>query len=122
MKNTVTFVGFVGNTPEVRETQLGTSITNLSLATTRSYKDAEGTRQSETEWHRITCFNGVGKSVAEHVTKGAMIMVTGRIHYSRWTDSEGQARYGCEIVAEQVDFLAKAKEATKPELRKRRAK
>ena len=40
-----------------------------------------------------------------------MVMVTGRIHYSRWTDSEGQTRYGCEIIAEQVDFLAKAKEA-----------
>lgn len=122
MKNTVTLVGFVGNTPEVRETQSGTSITSVSLATTRGYKDAEGNRQSETEWHRITCFNGVGKSVAEHVTKGAMIMVTGRIHYSRWTDSEGQARYGCEIVAEQVDFLAKAKEAATAEPRKRRAK
>jgi len=122
MKNTVTLVGFVGNTPEVRETQSGTSITSVSLATTRSYKDAEGTRQSETEWHRITCFNGVGKSVAEHVAKGAMIMVTGRIHYSRWNDSEGQARYGCEIIAEQVDFLAKAKEATTAEPRKRRVK
>ena len=122
MKNTVTLVGFVGNTPEVRETQSGTSIISVSLATTRSYKDAEGNRQSETEWHRITCFNGVGKSVAEHVAKGAMIMVTGRVHYSRWTDSEGQARYGCEIVAEQVDFLAKAKEATTGEPKKRRSK
>ena len=71
---------------------------------------------------RITCFNGTGKSVAEHVTKGAMVMVTGRIHYTRWTDAEGQTRYGCEIVAEQVDFLAKAKEATKDEPKKRRAK
>ena len=44
------------------------------------------------------------------------------IHYSRWTDSEGQVRYGCEIIAEQVDFLAKAKEATSDEPRKRRAK
>ncbi|HVI98279.1 MAG TPA: single-stranded DNA-binding protein [Sphingomonas sp.] len=122
MKNTVTLVGFVGNTPEVRETQSGTSITSVSLATTRSYKDVDGNRQSETEWHRITCFNGVGKSVAEHVAKGAMIMVTGRIHYSRWTDSEGQARYGCEIIAEQVDFLAKAKEAAAGEPKKRRSK
>ncbi|HQV03934.1 MULTISPECIES: single-stranded DNA-binding protein [unclassified Novosphingobium] len=122
MKNTVTLVGFVGNNPEVRTAQSGASITNLSLATTRSFKDADGGRQTETEWHRITCFNGVGKCVAEHVTKGAMVMVTGRIHYSRWTDSEGQTRYGCEIIAEQVDFLAKAKEATADEPRKRRAK
>lgn len=122
MKNTVTLVGFVGNNPDVRTAQSGAAITNLSLATTRSFKDGEGNRQTETEWHRITCFNGVGKCVAEHVTKGAMVMVTGRIHYSRWTDSEGQTRYGCEIIAEQVDFLAKAKEATPAEPRKRRAK
>lgn len=112
MKNSVTLVGFVGNAPEVRELQGGASVTTVSLATTRSFKNGEGNRQSETEWHRITCFNGIGKCVAEHVTKGAMIMVTGRIHYSKWTDQNGQDRYGCEIIAEQVDFLAKAKEAT----------
>ena len=122
MKNTVTLVGFVGNTPEIRTAQSGAAITSLSLVTTRSFKDSEGNRQSETEWHRITCFNGVGKSVAEHVTKGAMVMVTGRIHYTKWTDQNGIDRYGCEIIAEQVDFLAKAKEATKDEPKKRRSK
>jgi single-strand DNA-binding protein len=112
MKNTVTLVGFVGNIPEVRTIKGDSSVTSLSLATTRSFKDAEGNRQSETEWHRITCFNGVGKSVAAHVTKGAMVMVTGRIHYSKWTDKNGKDCYGCEIIAEQVDFLARAKEST----------
>ena len=111
MKNTVTLVGFAGNNPETRETQSGAKITSLSLATSRSYKDAQDKRQTETEWHRITCFNGIGKSVAEHVTKGAMLMVTGRIHYTRWTDQNGTDRYGCEIIAEQVDFLAKPKDA-----------
>jgi single-strand DNA-binding protein len=122
MKNTVTLVGFVGNTPEVRNTPSGASITNMSLATSRSFKDGEGNRQSETEWHRITCFNGVGKCVAEHVTKGAMVMVTGRIHYTKWSDQNGTDRYGCEIIAEQVDFLAKAKEAASDEPKKRRSK
>jgi single-strand DNA-binding protein len=122
MKNTVTLVGFVGNNPEVRATQSGNAITSLSLATTRNFKDAEGNRQTETEWHRITCFNGVGKCVAEHVAKGAMIMVTGRIHYTKWNDAEGQTRYGCEIIAEQVDFLAKVKEAGKEEPKRRRTR
>ncbi len=129
MKNTVTLVGFVGNTPEVRNTQSGASITNISLATSRSFKDAEGNRQSETGVEDVQstmapdhCFNGAGKSVAEHVTKGAMVMVTGRIHYTKWTDQNGTDRYGCEIIAEQVDFLAKAKEATSDEPKKRRSK
>jgi len=111
MKNTVTLVGFAGNKPETRETQSGAKVTSLSLATSRSYKDAHNKRLTETEWHRITCFNGIGKTVAEHVTKGAMLMVTGRIHYTCWTDQNGTDRYGCEIIAEQVDFLAKPKDA-----------
>ena len=110
MKNSVTLVGFVGNDPEVREVNSKTNITNVSLATTRSFKDSEGERQQETEWHRITCFNGIGKNVADHVTKGAMIMVTGRIHYTKWNDENDITRYGSEIIAEQVDFLSRAKE------------
>lgn len=90
-ENTVNLVGFVGNNPEVRTAQSGAAITHLSIATTCNFKDGEGNRQTETEWHRITCFNGIGKCVAEHVAKGAMIMVTGRIHYTRWIGSEGQA-------------------------------
>jgi single-strand DNA-binding protein len=64
MKNTVTLIDFVGNTPEVRTTQSGTSNTNLSLAITRSFKDGEGNRQTETEWHRITntCWASCGAS------------------------------------------------------------
>lgn len=115
MKNTVILAGHVGSTPEVRAIQNGAAITSLSVATTRSFRDGEGKRQTETEWHRVTCFNGVGKSVAEHVTKGALVMVTGHIHYTRWTDKTGQIRYGCEIVAEQVDFLSKAKSPSEPD-------
>ena len=117
MKNTVIIVGYVGNTPETRETQSGAKITNLSLATSRSFKDGEGNRQTETEWHRVTCFNGIGKSVAEHVAKGVMIMVPGRIHYTRCTDQGDTDRYGCEIISEQIDFLTKAKEVAPDILR-----
>lgn len=115
MKNTAILAGFVGNAPEVRTTSNGSSITSLSVATTRSFRDGDGKRQTETEWHRVTCFNGIGKSVAEHVSKGALVMVTGRIHYTRWTDQSGQTRYGSEIIAEQVDFLAKGKASAEPE-------
>ncbi|MCH7628172.1 MAG: single-stranded DNA-binding protein [Proteobacteria bacterium] len=115
MKNTVILAGHVGSNPEVRTKQGGASITSLSVATTRSFKDGEGHRQTETEWHRVTCFNGVGKSVAEHVANGALVMVTGRIHYTRWTDKNGQIRYGCEIIAEQVDFLTRAKSPSEPD-------
>lgn len=112
MKNSVTLVGFVGNDPEVRNLSGGQTVTSISIATSRSWKDNEGKRQSETDWHRVTCFNGIGTAVAGHLAKGAMIMVTGRIHYTRWTDSEGQVRHGCEIIAGEVDFLARGKTRT----------
>lgn len=111
MKNSVTLVGFVGNAPELRTTHNNNAIASLSLATNRSFKDNAGARQTETEWHRVTCFNGTARSVAQHIAKGAMIMVTGRLHYTRWTDREGTDRFGCEVIAERVDFLSRAKGA-----------
>ena len=129
MQNIVILAGNIGQTPEVRTTQGGTKITNFSLATSRPrlsegrvLRDENGYRVMDTEWHRITCFNGLGKTVAEHCEKGMKVLVHGRIHYTKWNDAEGQTRYGCEIIAEQVDFLAKAKEAGKEEPKKRRAK
>ena len=76
---------------------------------TRSYKDADGNRQSETEWHRITCFNGLGQNVAKYCTKGQLVTVEGRIHYTQWEDQSGAKRYGCEIIADKVDFLTKGR-------------
>ena len=117
MQNLVILAGNVGATPEVRTTQGGTKITNFSLATSRpkrdqdgkTMKDGEGRRVEDTEWHRITCFNGVGKTVAEYVEKGQKVMVRGRIHYTRWTDQENIERYGVEIIADEVTFLSYGK-------------
>lgn len=110
MKNSVTLVGFVSNAPEIRTTR-NNAVASLSLATNRRFKDNAGARQTETEWHRITCFNGTARSVVEHIAKGAMIMVTGRLHYTRWTHREGADRFGCEVIAERVDFLSRAEGA-----------
>ena len=117
MQNLVILAGNVGATPEVRTTQGGTKITQFSLATSRpkrdqdgkTMKDGEGRRVEDTEWHRITCFNGVGKTVAQYVDKGQKVMVRGRIHYTRWTDSENIERYGVEIIADEVTFLSYGK-------------
>ena len=117
MQNLVILAGNVGATPEVRTTQGGTKITNFSLATSRpkrdqdgkTMKDGEGRRVEDTEWHRITCFNGVGKTVAQYVEKGQKVMVRGRIHYTRWTDDQNIERYGVEIISDEVTFLSYGK-------------
>ena len=109
MQNLVILAGNVGATPETRSTQGGTKITQFSLATSRPKRDSEGKimkdsdnrRIEDTEWHRITCFNGVGKTVAQYVEKGQKVMVRGRIHYTRWTDQEN--------IADEVTFLSYGK-------------
>ena len=125
MQNIVILAGNIGQTPEVRTTQSGVKITHFTLATSRprlsegrAIRDKDGYRVMDTEWHRITCFNGLGKTVADHVQKGMKVMVQGRIRYTKWTDAAGVDRYGCEIIAEKVDFLSrpKAGEGEDPEL------
>jgi single-strand DNA-binding protein len=113
MQNIVILAGNIGQDPETRTSQGGTGIANFTLATFRPryadgkvLRDANGNRLQDTEWHRITCFNGLGKTVEQHCKKGMKVLVRGRIHYIKWTDNEGIDRYGCEIIAETVDFLS----------------
>jgi single-strand DNA-binding protein len=124
MKNTVLLIGNLGADPETRSTRGETKITTLSLGTSRPRRDSDGRVMKDsatgytvqdTEWHRITCFNGLGKTVAEHATKGMLIGVRGRLHYTKWTDKDGVERYGCEIIAEDVQFLSRGKSASKPQ-------
>ncbi|MES2903314.1 MAG: single-stranded DNA-binding protein [Pseudomonadota bacterium] len=119
MTNIVLLVGNLGADPELRSTNGGTDIAILSLGTSRpkrdsegkTFKDANGFTAKDTEWHRITCFNGLGRVVAQHATKGMLVSVTGRIHNSKWTDREGIERYGYEIIADDVQFLNRGKGA-----------
>ncbi|MVA27368.1 single-stranded DNA-binding protein [Agrobacterium vitis] len=117
MQNIVILAGNIGQDPETRNTQSGTSITHFTLATSRPrysegkvVRDNNGYRVQDTEWHRITAFNGLGKTIQEHCEKGMKVLVRGRIHYTKWTDQQGNDRYGCEIIAETVDFLNRAKQ------------
>lgn len=118
MTNIVVLAGHVGQAPETRQSQGGTKITRLSLATSRAryedgkpVKDADGRRVQDTEWHRITCFNGLAGTIEQYGEKGMKLLVRGRIHYSKWTDQGGVERYGAEIIADSVDFLSPAKPA-----------
>lgn len=80
MKNSVSLIGNVGGDPETRVTTSGTRITSFSLATSQRWKDKNtGERKEKTEWHRIVCFNGVGKSVEAIVIKGQKVAVDGSL-------------------------------------------
>ena len=116
MQNIVILAGNIGQDPESRMTTGGTRITHFTLATSRAryadgkpVRDNDGRRVQDTEWHRVTCFNGLGKTVEDYCRKGMKLLVRGRIHYTKWADKDGVERYGCEIIAETVDFLSRAK-------------
>src|SRR5579871_3056729 len=117
MQNFAFVAGNIGQDPETRSTNGGTKITHFTLATSRPryadgkpVKDENGYRVQDTEWHRITCFNGLGTTVEKYCSKGMKVSVRCRLHYSKWKDKDGNDRYGCEIIAETVDFLSRPKQ------------
>ncbi|PAX09039.1 single-stranded DNA-binding protein [Sphingomonas lenta] len=120
MTNTVLLVGNLGADPETRSTRGDTRITNFSLGTSRPKRDSEGKVMKDpstgytlkdTEWHRVTCFNGLGKTVEQYATKGMMVSVRGRIHYSQY-EKDGITRYATEIIAEDVQFLSRGRQGS----------
>lgn len=114
MTNIVLLAGNIGNDPETATTRGGTTITDFRLATSRPrredgkvVKDPDtGYAVQDTEWHRIKCFNGLAETVRKHCVKGMKVAVIGRIHYTQWKDEDGNDRYGVEIIADRIEFLA----------------
>jgi single-strand DNA-binding protein len=98
--NKVILVGNLGKDPEVRSTQDGSKIVNLTLATSDTWNDrASGERKEKTEWHRVVIFNDRVADVAEkYLKKGAKVYVEGSLQTRKWTDQGGQERYTTEVV------------------------
>jgi len=101
--NKVILVGNLGRDPEIRSTQDGMRVANLSLATSESWRDkATGERRERTEWHRIVIFNENLVKVAEqYLKKGSKIYVEGSLQTRKWTDQQGQERYSTEVVLQR---------------------
>ena len=98
--NKVILMGNLGKDPEVRTTQDGTKIVNLTLATSETWNDRQsGERKERTEWHRVVIFNDRIGDVAERfLHKGSKIYVEGALQTRKWTDQQGQERYSTEVV------------------------
>jgi single-strand DNA-binding protein len=98
--NKVILVGNLGKDPEIRSTQDGSKIVNLTLATSETWNDrASGEKKEKTEWHRVVIFNDRTADVAEkYLKKGAKIYVEGSLQTRKWTDQQGQERYTTEVV------------------------
>ena len=98
--NKVILVGNVGKDPEIRRTQDGRPIANLSLATSESWRDkATGEKKEKTEWHRVVIFSEpLCKIVEQYVKKGAKLYIEGQLQTRKWTDQSGAEKYSTEVV------------------------
>lgn len=104
MINKAILVGNLGKDPEIRNTQSGTTIAKLTVATTERVKKGEAW-EDHTEWHRVVCFGRLAENAGRYLRKGRQVYVEGRIRTEKWKDQSGQDRYTTEIVAEDIKFL-----------------
>ncbi len=97
--NRVMLIGNVGKDPEIRHTQDGKAIVNLSLATSESWRDKSGERKEKTEWHRVVIFSeGLAKVAEQYVKKGTSLYIEGQLQTRKWTDKDGVEKFSTEIV------------------------
>ena len=103
--NKVILVGNLGRDPETRYMPEGGAVTNISIATTDSWKDKNGEKQEKTEWHRVAFFGKLAEIAGEYLKKGSQVYVEGRLQTRKWQDKDGQDRYTTEIVADRMQML-----------------
>jgi single-strand DNA-binding protein len=104
--NKVILVGNLGADPEKRSMANGTTVTNLRLATTDTWRDKQsGEQQERTEWHRVVLFGRLGDIAADYLKKGRQVYIEGRIQTRKWQGQDGQDRYTTEIVANEMQML-----------------
>ncbi len=103
--NKVILIGNLGKDPETRYLPSGDAVTNITVATTDTWKDKSGEKQEHTEWHRVAFFGRLAEIAGEYLKKGSPVYVEGRIRTRKWQDKEGQDKYSTEIVADRMQLL-----------------
>lgn len=108
MLNKVQIIGRLGRDPEVRYSQSGDAITNLSVATTETWKNkTSGERQEKTEWHRVVIFGKLAEIAGEYLRKGALAYFEGKLQTRKWQNQNGQDQYTTEIVVDSFSGTMK---------------
>jgi single-strand DNA-binding protein len=103
--NKVIIIGNLGRDPETRYMPEGGAITNISVATTETWKDKNGEKQEKTEWHRVAFFGKLAEIAGEYLKKGSQVYVEGRLQTRKWQDKDGADKYTTEIVANAMQML-----------------
>lgn len=106
MLNKVILIGRLGNDPEIRTTQSGQTLATFNVATNRRWRDRDGNRQEETEWHRIVCWGRQAEVAGQYLNRGKLVSVEGRLQTRSWDDQQtGQKRFMTEIVCDNFQML-----------------
>lgn len=104
--NKVILIGNLGKDPEVRYMPSGSAVTNVTIATSETWKDKQsGDKQERTEWHNVVFFNRLAEIAGEYLKKGSKVYVEGSLRTRKWQDKNGQDRYTTEIVANEMQML-----------------
>ena len=104
--NKVILIGNIGKDPEIRYMPSGNAVTNITLATSDSWKDKQtGEQQERTEWHRVVFFNRLAEIAGDYLKKGAKVYIEGSLRTRKWQAQDGSDRYTTEIVANEMQML-----------------
>ena len=105
MVNKIFIIGRLARDPEIRYTQNGSAIANMTVATDESFTGSDGNKVERTEWHRVTVFGKAAENCGNYLGKGSLVHVEGSLATRKWQDQNGQDRYTTEIKAQRVQFL-----------------
>jgi len=109
--NKVILIGNLGRDPEVKYTQSGTAVANLSVATNEVWTDKAGQKQEKTEWHRVVVWGKQAQVLAEYMSKGKQVYVEGSLQTRSWDDRDGNKRTTTEIRANRILMMGRAEGA-----------
>ena len=105
LRNRVQLIGNLGNDPEIINTDAGRKIAKFSIATNEVFKNSDGSKETNTEWHRVVCFGKTAEIVENYLAKGKEIAIDGKLTHNSWEDKEGNKRYNTEVVCNELLML-----------------
>jgi single-strand DNA-binding protein len=105
LRNKVQLIGNLGNDPEIINLESGNTIAKFSIATNESYKNANGEKVVDTQWHNIVAFGKVAEIIEKYITKGKEVAVEGKLTTRTWEDKDGMKRYTTEVVCNELLML-----------------
>lgn len=112
MINKVILIGRLGRDPEVRRLENGVAVAKFSLATDETYKDKEGNKVQQTEWHNIVVWRGLAETAEKYLKKGMLIYVEGKLTHRDYMDKDNNKRYITEVVANNFQMLERRDSGT----------